>query len=174
MELIKRGINHFSQKTLATLLVILTIILFWLVYIISVKFEIPIRYFTADPLSLFDVNPLIGVVSNIGILLWCATTAVLPFTFILVIEKVSSKQISFLLYVAVITGLLLLDDFFMFHDRILLSLGIHELVMYGIYALLFGILIIRVLQNFTFSSLQIRSNYCIYLIWKFCFDRSSY
>ena len=56
------------------------------------------------------------------------------------IGKVENKQASFLLYSGLLTVVLLFDDLFMFHERILKSIGIEEIVMYGIYVILFGIL----------------------------------
>ncbi|WP_411895417.1 hypothetical protein [Winogradskyella sp. A2] len=98
------------------------------------------KLFTGDPLSTFDANPLTGVISNLGILLWCTTGSILLFTFFLVIGKVENKKTSFLLYSGLLTLVLLFDDLFMFHEHILKSIGIEEIVMYGIYVILFGIL----------------------------------
>ena len=140
MNLIIRLIKTFSKKTLSALILVSTILLFVIVYYVSETFHIPLRHFLSDPLSLFHVNPLRGVISNLGVLIWCATASILLFTFFLVIGKVSNKKSSFLLYSAFITAFLLFDDLFMFHEYILLSVGIVEEVMYGIYIVLFGVL----------------------------------
>ena len=142
MELINQAIQNFSKKTLAIILLVTTVVLFWFIYMFSEKYDVPLSYILGDPLSSFDVNPLVGIISNIGVLLWCVTASILVFSFFLLIGKVENKKAAFLLYAAFFTAFLLFDDLFMFHERILLSIGIDEKVMYGIYFLLFGILLL--------------------------------
>ncbi len=156
MVLIQGLIQNFPKKKLSLLIIGLTFCLFFLIYIVSEVYDIPMRLIIEDPLSTFGVNPLTGIVSNLGVLLWCATASILFFTFFLVIGSADNKKTMFLLYCAILTTILLFDDLFMFHEHILKSIGIEESVMYGVYMLLFGILFVaffRILKNSTFNYL---------------------
>ncbi len=52
------------------------VILVLLVVFLSFKTGIPIDKFTGDPAAIAGINPFIGVVSNIGILFWCASASI--------------------------------------------------------------------------------------------------
>ena len=80
-----------------------------------------------------------GALSNIGILLWWAAATVYAFTAFLLHNNRPDFALrkTFLVYMAVFTGLLALDDLFMFHEEVLpVRLGIPELVMYAVYGML--------------------------------------
>lgn len=102
--------------------------------------KIPFSMFTADPAASMDYNPLYGCVSNIGILLWCATATVCFLSAgILNIRKDQAEIIRFLICFGALTAVLMFDDLFMFHESIApSSLHIPEkvnLLMYGAFAL---------------------------------------
>ena len=80
-----------------------------------------------------------GALSNIGILLWWTSASVCAFAAFLFRFKQPSWSLSrvFLVYMAVFTGLLALDDLFMFHEEVLpVRLGISELALYAVYGVL--------------------------------------
>ncbi len=102
---------------------------------VSILKGIPFIKFTRDPAALGFIHPLWGVLSNIGVLIWCSATAICFFTYILTRNKLGMQaQSSFLLYSGLLTLVLLLDDFFQFHDFLFpVYLHIPEYVIYIIY-----------------------------------------
>lgn len=114
-----------------------------LVYLVAQWRQIPVKQITGDPLLMFQVNPLTGVVSNIGVLLWCAAAAIIGFTQIVEWSWASKEKTFFLWHSGVLTTLLLLDDLFMVHDRIFYAIGLNQYFMYGIYVVLFVLYFVK-------------------------------
>lgn len=88
------------------------------VYLVSVHTDTPVWMFTRDPADITHSSPFIGVVSNISILLWCATAAICLFAFLALKTQDHGKIAVFFLFSGLITSLLLLDDLFLLHERI--------------------------------------------------------
>ena len=77
----------------------------------------PPSSFTRDPAVLLGTHPFVGVLSQIGVLIWMATVSISLFTAALLRARSGSRvEWSFLLGAGLLTLWLLLDDFFMFHD----------------------------------------------------------
>ncbi|WP_103664950.1 hypothetical protein [Gracilimonas amylolytica] len=110
---------------------------FILIYFSSQWMDFEIEKFTADPITTFDSHPFVGVVSNLGALIWCATASVLFFSYILLKNKLKGRSASFLLWSGLLTSLLLFDDLFMFHDYLALwHLNMEQYQVYLIYLIL--------------------------------------
>lgn len=70
-----------------------------------------------DPLQVLNGKPYVGIISNIGILFWCATCAVLFYSSMISrIKKRPDKETNFLLFSGLLSILMLADDLFMLHD----------------------------------------------------------
>lgn len=69
-----------------------------------------------------------GVVSNFGVLFWCATSAVCLFVSAQLRQRGAPRRhIAFLVYAGLLTGLLLMDDLFFGHESVYPAiLGIEE------------------------------------------------
>ncbi len=94
------------------------VIVLLLVVFISFKTGIPIKKFTVDPATFARINPFIGVVSNIGILFWCASASICFFSCALLQKTRFRRDFpAFLLFSGFITSILLLDDLFLFHEK---------------------------------------------------------
>ena len=94
-----------------------------------------------------------GVYSQLGIKLWSAAAAI-AFVFWRLLSRVSSSSAEprFYLAASLFTCLLLIDDSFLLHDRLLPSRGIDESWCYGVYLLLVllgGITFRRVIRQRT-------------------------
>ena len=114
------------------LIYILASVLLSCAVLVSSIANIPIELFTRDIATVAEIHPLNGVISNVGILLWCASVSICLFSYT-ILEKVnhkhtanSKKKIDFLLHSGLITLMLMLDDFFLLHEYILPSLYIRE------------------------------------------------
>lgn len=110
--------------------------------IVALQEAAPPRRLTQDPLSIAKLPFYFGIVSNIGILLWCAAAAICFFTaFILRQAQASQKFSKFLFWSGMLTTLLMVDDLFMLHESAFPRLlGVSEkvgIVIYGIAALLY-------------------------------------
>ncbi len=80
---------------------------------------LPVATFTRDPADITHSSPFLGVLSNLDILLWCATAAVCLFAFLVIRrDRGRRKTALFLLLAGLLTILLLLDDLFLLHERI--------------------------------------------------------
>jgi len=133
--------------------VVAYIVLLTLLYLfadIAERYDMSVAYFTRDPAITLYGHPFTGVISNIGILFWCFSLAICFFCSWLILKK-GEKQVSvFLFFSGLFTLLLMLDDFFMFHEFIFpYSFGIPQeavivgyLVMISMYFLKFGRLIL--------------------------------
>jgi len=72
-----------------------------------------------DPAAITNRNPFFGVLSNIGVLLWCASATLCFFSAALLRNKgISRKILTFFLGSGLITSVLLLDDLFLLHEEI--------------------------------------------------------
>ncbi|MEM8539824.1 MAG: hypothetical protein AAGF25_02610, partial [Pseudomonadota bacterium] len=92
---------------------------------------------TAAELSGDCCHVYYGFISNLGILLWCGTAAV---CFIagacFYVSNSSSTVTRFAIMASLLTGWLALDDMFLLHELVLPSLGLPQVVVIGIYAIL--------------------------------------
>ncbi len=116
----------FQVRKLFLLLIKLYIPILILIVIVaffSSKTGIPVENFTKDPAAIAGINPFFGIISNIGILLWCASVSICFFSFAVLQKnriKKKSKEVflPFLLFSGIITLIILFDDLFLFHEGI--------------------------------------------------------
>jgi hypothetical protein len=80
--------------------------------------RIPLSSFTRDMAAIAHVHPLIGIVSNVGILMWCATVAICFFSRSLLHHQGLQAEARFLFWAGLVTLVLLIDDLFMVHEYI--------------------------------------------------------
>lgn len=92
--------------------------LLFLVTVAAYFARIPLSSFTRDMAAIAHVHPLIGIVSNVGILLWCATAVICLFSRSLLHHQGLHAEARFLLWAGLITLVLLADDLFMIHEYI--------------------------------------------------------
>jgi len=88
------------------------------VAIIGAYYNIPIVRFTGDPTVILGGRPFTGVISNVGVLFWCATSAICFFSFAIYGKTRNALTARFLLFSGLLTLLLLLDDLFVLHETI--------------------------------------------------------
>ncbi len=107
-------------------------------FFVGKKYNIPFEKITGDPAYYFQSHPFTGIVSNIGALLWCATSTTCVFAGFHLKKFSDGKEASFLLLSGFFSFILLIDDFFMFHDYLFYSFNqfVLEPIIYGFYAIL--------------------------------------
>lgn len=150
-------------------LYLLTLILLVSVVKISLKTKIPIEIFLKDPAvvaganglgnSGLDVslNPLVGIISNVGILIWCISATISFLSFLIVkIDKRKKELANFLIYSTLLTSTLLIDDLFLIHEAIAPKLlRINQEIVYLLLAVATALLMLK------FRNTILRTNYIL-------------
>lgn len=93
---------------------------------ISVNYQIPISTFTKDTVSLGGIHPISGFLSNLGILLWCVAGTSCGFAALIQRHALSKEKFLFLIFSALLSGYLLFDDLFLFHEVLGGTIGLNE------------------------------------------------
>lgn len=126
---------------------------------VSVIFEIPMSRLTRDVTTIAKIHPFSGVLSNLGILLWCATVSICLFSAVALRRVESNENYRFLLVSALLSMYLLFDDLFRFHERIAPNvLGLDERVVILFLGLATSSYLIM------FRSVILRTNYVCLLL----------
>lgn len=168
-ELFKPFFNlilYHNKSTITKLSIIyfFSFTLLCLAAFISLHYRIPIAKFTRDPLAITGGHPFLGIISNIGAILWSSSAAFCLLSFSILREKQKSADtIGFIGFGGIISLVLLIDDFFMIHERIFPKyFGIHEkllFILYGLLIILYFAHYIRIILTTEF----------LYLIFVFLF-----
>ncbi len=89
--------------------------------------EIDIDQMTRDVTAIAGINPFSGLLSNLGILLWSVSASICLFVAIAARPNIGKRDFGFLLSSALLSGWLLFDDWFLFHETLAYwHLGVEE------------------------------------------------
>ena len=108
--------SKFKAQLLLTL--VPAILLLFLVGWISYQFNVQIQIMTRDITAIANIHPFSGFLSTFGIFLWCGVVFVCFFTAVILYRIGEKKHLRFLLSSAILSLYLLLDDMFLFHERL--------------------------------------------------------
>ena len=86
------------------------------VAIVSIVLDINLRLITSDVTAIAKINPLSGILSNFGIILWCASASICFFAAIAIRNIEPKDSFWFLVYSGFLSAYLLFDDFFQLHE----------------------------------------------------------
>lgn len=107
-----------------------------LLLFLKLKFDIDTEELTRDVNALAGLPPYAGMVSNLGVLFWCASATLCLFTGLIGKRKGLSIE-SFLFYSGILSAVLMLDDLFLLHEEIFPeNLHIPEKLVFAIYGIL--------------------------------------
>jgi hypothetical protein len=73
---------------------------------------------TRDVTAIANVHPLSGILSNLGVILWCAAASICAFAAIILRDVKPKALFWFLLSSSLLSAYLLLDDFLLFHEKL--------------------------------------------------------
>ncbi len=121
------------------------LMLLFCVGLAGVLTQVRVADLTRDMAVAAGVPLYFGILSNIGIFLWCATASLCLLTALL-LHNISDQGDAriFLFYAGALTMLLMFDDAFLFHERIApLYLGVENEVVLAIQGLLLLAILIR-------------------------------
>jgi hypothetical protein len=123
-------VQQIHQQWRLLLVIYMPLIVFLL--LLTFQRMVPLHEMTADTASLADIPVYIGRLSNIGMVIWGAALTVCVFAAASLWGR--SPWVRFFGASAALTLVLMLDDMFMIHDRILPDMGISEMVYVLFYA----------------------------------------
>lgn len=86
------------------------------VAVAAARFGVSLPFMTRDYSALAEVHPLSGVLSNLGILVWCATAAICLFAAAVLSASGQPEASRFFAASGALTGYLTLDDLFLIHE----------------------------------------------------------
>lgn len=162
----KNALTHqFSQLKLVFLLVLTVPLLVVItVLVISHVFQLPLPELLVDTVAVAKKNRFTGIASNVIILFWAATAAVIFFN-ILVSFYHTGKDLyfRFLVFFGLFTLLLLLDDLFLLHEGMSNFFTISEYTIFLTYMLVLIAGLIR------FQRLILQTDYVLLLFSLACF-----
>ena len=130
----------------------------FLVFLLTRRFdEVTFALLSSDTLGDPSIPIYKGVLSNLGILVWCATAVICSYTAVVLRQVGTSGDVRrFLLCSAGLTFVLLFDDFFQLHENLSEKLGVPGTVIFLTYFTLFVALFLRfwpIIQTTPFSVL---------------------
>jgi len=106
-----------KQQLLITFIPAISILV--AVVIASMFFNINMDFFTRDVSAIGNIHPLAGILSSVGILLWCVTASICFFAAIILRNIKQTANFWFLLNSAFLSIYLLLDDLFLLHEHLI-------------------------------------------------------
>jgi hypothetical protein len=158
--------NTFKQNYLLVfkLGAIISFFLF-VILVIAVKSGVEPSDLSRDYNGVYHLEPYVGVLSSLGIFIWCGTVTLCWFAWFFIRKREpDSGRKNFFLVSGWITSIIAVDDLFQFHEVIMPTyLGIPEITFYIIYFLtliFFNIKYINTLMNRHFSLLVV----CYFLL----------
>ena len=141
------------KKSFVVIIVLYLSALFLLasITLVGLHIGVSLEKFTRDATAVADVNPFVGVISNLGILGWCTAASICLFSSFRIRYRLSNKTneyIDFLLFFGLTTLGLLIDDLFLIHEWFVPKvLNLPEGILILIYGLtvLFGIIKFKII-----------------------------
>ena len=113
---------------------------------------------TRDIAAIAKINPLSGILSNFGIILWCSTATVCFFAAIAIRNTELNDWFWFLFFSGLLSAYLLFDDFFQFHEILAGNyVGIREIYTY----MMLGIAVLFYLFKFRRNILRTRFSFLL-------------
>ncbi|MEW5860068.1 MAG: hypothetical protein AB1861_22215 [Cyanobacteriota bacterium] len=113
---------------------------------VSLQQKIPVADLTKDVFVVAKVPSYTGIISNLGVLIWCYSFSIAFFSYKILNNKqgIPKLVVDFFLFSSGISLVLLLDDFFMLHEGFFpYRLNIPENVVYLFYILAFTFYVTR-------------------------------
>jgi len=101
---------------------------------VSRIYHVSVSTMTADPAAVARFHPLTGVLSNLGVLVWCAAASICAFA-AAALPRDERTSRHFLLTTAALSSYLMSDDLFLLHENLMPYLGMKETAIYALLAI---------------------------------------
>lgn len=129
------------------------------VAMVSIVSQINITTFIRDVTAIANIHPLSGILSTLGILLWCVAASVTLFTAFILRHYEQAKSFKFIFSSSLLSTYLMLDDAFLFHEQLAFKyFGIDEKVV--LFTL--GIAVLAYLVSF--RKIILKTNYIVLIL----------
>jgi len=137
--------DHTNRRRYIFFLYLAAFLIIALVVILDRISEINASLLLCDPTARLGGEFYVGMVSNIGILIWCSTAAICLFSWGVVRrDKSEGEWGRFFVFAGILTAILALDDLFLFHDEIVPDflfpkgslIHINEKVVFALYGII--------------------------------------
>lgn len=127
------------------------------VYLIA---DIPMRLFFIDPVAEFNAPMYIGLISNLGVLLWGAAASVCLFGGWLCLQSEGHREKGwFLTCAGLISAMLMLDDLYLLHEEVIED---HLFIPQEFVFLAYGVMVLCLLVRF--RKLILSTDYLLLLL----------
>lgn len=126
--------------------------------VVSILYKMPISMFTRDTTAIADIHPISGLLSNLGILLWCVATTACAFAAFVLRSLNSREKFGFLIASALLSAYLMFDDLFQIHEDLGNRIGLNE----DIIIILLGIAVPTYLIYF--RKIIVQTDFVIFLL----------
>lgn len=127
------------------------------VVLVNVFYQVSVADMTRDVSHIANIHPLLGILSNLGILLWCVTASICFFTTMMIRRIKSKDKFRFLLFSALLSAYCMIDDFFQVHEYLVPHyLGLNEkvaILALGIATIVYLLVFMRVILQTNFGLL---------------------
>jgi hypothetical protein len=170
-----RNIVAQARTLLPTLLLVYApaLLVLGAVFAAGLAGNVPLAYFLRDPAGTLHVPNYIGVVSGLGVLLWCSCAAVCLFSWG-VLKKAGTKGRwpAFFFSAGIMTTVLLIDDFFMLHEnasQIYWRFG--EEMVFALYGVMFFFFIARFWRTIASTEFLVFLLACGFMGMSLVFDK---
>ncbi len=119
--IVDKALAQISKLKLLLMLVYIPVLLGLAgLVVVHVVADIPLRWFFIDPVAEFNSPMYIGLVSNFGVLLWCAAASVCLFGGWLILAFSHKRELAwFLICSGFVSTVLMLDDLYLLHEEVL-------------------------------------------------------
>ena len=107
-----------SARTLLIVTYVPPFVILAIVLAVSLGLSINFGLMTRDVAAIAKVHPLAGVLSSLGVLLWCVAASSCFLAAAIVHNSPERGSLRFLLASGFLSTYLLLDDFFLFHEEL--------------------------------------------------------
>ncbi len=120
----KYNLMEISRKRISSGGKLIFLAIFFAVLIIAVFqtagsiYDIPFKDFSRDILQTFNSDFYIGAFSQLGLIFWTSSAAVLLFTSIVIRSGNNKTMFNFLFYFGILTLVLLADEGFLLHEQV--------------------------------------------------------
>jgi hypothetical protein len=129
MSQISKFLEKTSKRQLLITLVPSLFILFGMLgahFIFNINF----MFMMMDVAAIAGIHPLSGILSNLGILLWCSTAAICFFSFV-IMHNCTYEARRFLFFSFIVSTIFMFDDFFQIHENLFNRyFGVSEIIYY--------------------------------------------
>lgn len=122
LDIFKGAVKQIRSSWLLLIYIYVPILLLFLAAgkLTQVIPDLSIQDFLRDVAALGDIPSYSGSISQLGLLLWSAATTLCFFTYF-ILKKINpsrKESLDFLMFSGLLTGYLMLDDTYMFHEEV--------------------------------------------------------